>query len=173
MDSRPSIDISSRTASLLFSATLASTILGIFLGLYFYFASEWITSLRIATFLLVGTVGLLSFLRHSVFYKSDQARMGWHQENPRFQIEVGFANLAIGVAGLAAALLWWGPLACGMALLTYGLYIACTLLLHTREAFSSSSEGKRGLKRMVNAALFTISLLGFAAFAFGAAGAWQ
>lgn len=170
MTCKPSAYTSEKPASLLFSATIASTIIGIFLGIYFYISSDPMTSIRITTFFIVGVIGILSFLRHSVFYKSDQMRMGWMQENPQFQIEVGFANLAIGLAGFAAAVLWWGPLACGMTLLTFGIYMASVLLLHIRESFVDSSKRKSATKKIANTAIFTLSLLGFAAFAFMQAG---
>ncbi len=89
---------------------------------------------------------------------------------PQFQIEVGFANLAFGIAGLTAAALWWGPLACGIALFTYGLYMACALMLHISEAMGNPEGRKRASMKIANAALFAIALLGFAALALGIAG---
>ena len=91
-----------REATLLFQATMLVSMVGIFLGIFFMFMNTDLT-IRIAAALLVGLVGVISFLRHSVCYRSDQVRMGWHQDHPEFQIEVGFANLAIGIWALVAA----------------------------------------------------------------------
>jgi hypothetical protein len=111
-------------------------------------------------------VGLLSFLRHSVFYQSDQSRLCWAQENPQFQIEVGLANLSMAGAALAASLLGWGSRACGMTLLIYGLYIACASLLHVRETLHPSEKKEHSLARIVNSTIFALALLGFAVIAF-------
>ncbi|RPH74257.1 hypothetical protein EHM76_03870, partial [bacterium] len=120
-------------ASGLFAATIVIAIIGIFVSVYFMFIDPGF-AYRVATVVLVGVVGVLSFLRHSVFYRSDQARMGWFQDRPEFQLEVGYANLAIGLVAFAAAGLNLGPVACGICLLTYGTYLLCALLLHAYEA---------------------------------------
>jgi hypothetical protein len=85
-----------RQAALLFGASIVVSMIGVFLGIFYLFVNIDI-SIRITTALLVGIVGILSFFRHSVFYLSDQVRMGWKQEHPEFQLEVGYANLAIGI----------------------------------------------------------------------------
>lgn len=154
-------DTTPRTASSLFAATILASAAGIFAGIYYLFIDPE-TAVRIAAALMVGVVGLLSFLRHSIFYRSDQARMGWTQENSQFQIEVGLANLAIGGAALAASLLGWGSLACGMALLIYGQYIFCTLLLHILDAMHHLEKREHALARIANSAIFSLALLGFA-----------
>lgn len=158
------LETSPRIASRLFTATILASAAGIFFGIYLLFINPE-TAIRVATALMVGAVGVLSFLRHSVFYRSDQARMGWTQENPQFQIEVGLANMAIGGAALAASLLGWGSRACGMTLLTYGLYIFCTLLLHIRDALHHPEKRRHALPRIANSAIFSLALLGFAFFA--------
>ena len=58
----------------LFTASILASAAGIFFGIYFMFIDPEM-ALRIATTLMVGVVGLLSFLRHSVFYQSDQSRL--------------------------------------------------------------------------------------------------
>ncbi len=152
-------------ASRLFAATILASAAGIFSGIYFLFIDPEI-SIRIATALMVGVVGLLSFLRHSVFYQSDQSRMGWAQENPQFQIEVGIANQSIGGAALAASLLGWGTLACGITLLIFELYISCTSLLRIRDSLHNPEKREHGLLRIANSAIFALALLGFAFIAF-------
>ena len=153
-------------ASVLFAATISTTVVGIFVTIYFLFSDPGF-AYRFAAALLVGIVGLLSFLRHSVFYRSDQARMGWVQDRPEFQIEVGFANLAIGLIAFAAAGLNWGPLACGISLLTYGTYLLCTLLLNAYEAVYVVEIRARATKSVINTAFFVAALciFGFLALA--------
>ena len=104
----------------------------------------------------------MSFVRHSVFYQSDQARMGWRQDHPEFQLEVGYANLAVGIVALLAAVLDWGPLACGIVLLIYGLYLLCSLLLHMYEALYVRDIRARATKSVINTGIFVVVLLIFA-----------
>ena len=159
---------STRPASLLFLLTIIATMAGVFLAILLYFSDRQL-SVRTAAFFLVGLVGVLSFVRHSVFYRSDQARMGWFQDRPEFQIEVGFGNLAVAVPALAASLLDWGPLACGMMLLAYGIYIICGLGLHIRNAATDPAMRKGAGARIGNFTFFAASLLIFAALAFSLA----
>ncbi len=153
-------------ASVLFAATFVATIIGIFVTIYFLFINPDL-AYRVAAATLVGVVGLLSFLRHSVFYRSDQARMGWAQDRPEFQLEVGYANLAIGLIALMAAGLNWGPLACGLSLLTYGTYLLCALLLHAYEAMYVVEIRARATKSVINTAFFVAALyiIGYLALA--------
>jgi hypothetical protein len=77
-----------------------------------------------ACLLAVGGGGLLSFVRHSVFHRSDAARMGWDLgTRNNFQIEVGLANLAWALAGMAAVAFDWGIRAQASTFLTFGLYL--------------------------------------------------
>ena len=133
---------------------------GIAISIFFYFVDEGL-AFRVAAAILVGFVGIISFIRHSVYFRSDQARMGWYQEHPEFQIEVGYANLAIGIVALFAAGLNWGSLACGMTLLTYGLYLLCALLLHAYEAIHKKQLRERAMKSVMNTGLFVVFLLIF------------
>ena len=158
-------ETSPKPASRLFTASILASAAGIFFGIYFLFIDPEM-ALRIATALMVGVVGILSFLRHSIFYQSDLSRMGWAQENPQFQIEVGLANLSMGGAALAASLLGWGSQACGMTLLVYGLYIFCTSLLHISEALHLTEKREHSLARIANSAIFALALIGFAVIAF-------
>ncbi|MDO9035935.1 MAG: hypothetical protein Q7U51_12115, partial [Methanoregula sp.] len=66
-------------ASLLMGATLAISMIGIFIGIFFLFINIEI-AIRIAAAVLVGVVGIISFVRHAVYFESDQIRMGWRQE---------------------------------------------------------------------------------------------
>jgi hypothetical protein len=104
---------------------------GIFAGFYFYFGHNIPLAVGIVTLTCAGLVGILSFFSHVVFHKSDAIRLGLDPEKAAFfQREVGFANMAIGLIALLAFLLNWGPLAQGMMLGCYSLYLFQALLLH-------------------------------------------
>jgi len=163
-----------RIASQLMAATMVTSMIGIFFGIYLLFVNPGL-AFRVLAAILVGVVGTLSFLRHSVYYRSDQARMGWTQEHPEFQLEVGYANLAMGIAAFAAAILDWGSLACGITLFTYGTYLFCTFLLHLRQAITPDDlhhqgQRQRALRSTVNSGFFVAVLYIFAFLAIARAG---
>ena len=81
-------------ASLLMGGTIVVTMAGIFTGIFFLFIDVDIP-VRLSAAILVGLVGIISFFRHSVYYESDQARMGWRQEHKEFQLEVGMPILRL------------------------------------------------------------------------------
>ncbi len=154
------------TASQLMAATMVASMIGIFTGIYLLFVNTGL-AFRVIAFILVGVVGMLSFLRHSVYYRSDQARMGWTQEHPEFQLEVGYANLAIGIAAFAASVLNWGSPACGITLLTYGIYLFCTFLLHLKQAIPADDlhhpgQRQRAMRSTVSSGFFVAVLFIFA-----------
>lgn len=111
-----------RVSSGLMLATYVVGALGIAIG--FSTVNSDPPSLSWACLLAVGGGGLLSFVRHSIFHRSDTARMGWDlgQRN-NFQIEVGLANLAWGVVGIASVVLGWGMGAQAATFLTFGVYL--------------------------------------------------
>ena len=161
-------------ASLLMGATKAISMIGIFIGIFFFFINIDIT-IRITAAILVGVVGIISFFRHSVYYKSDQIRMGWHQDHPEFQLEVGYANLALGIWALVASVFNWGALACGMMLAIYATYLLCALLLHLFEAHAWEdlhipANRQRVIKSVFSTGFFVVFLAGFAFIAFARAG---
>jgi hypothetical protein len=156
-------------ASLLMGATLAISMIGIFIGIFYLFINIEL-AIRIVTAVLAGFVGIISFVRHSVYYESDQIRMGWRQEHKEFQLEVGYANLAIGIWGLVAAVFNWG-LVCGVVLAMYATYLFCTLLLHLSESHAwedlhKAAHRSRAIKSVVSTGFFVIVLAGFAFIAF-------
>lgn len=163
-----------RIASQLMAATMVVTMIGIFFGIYFLLTDTTL-AFRVLAALLVGVVGTLSFLRHSVYYKSDQARMGWTQEHPEFQLEVGYANLAIGIGAFAASVLNWGSLACGITLFIYGTYLFCALLLHLSQAIAVDDlhhpgQRQRAMRSTVSTGFFVAVLYIFAVLAMMHAG---
>ena len=162
-----------KTASQLMAATMVVSMVGIFTGIYLLFVNAGL-AFRVLAVFLVGVVGTLSFLRHSVYYRSDQARMGWTQEHPEFQLEVGYANLAIGIAAFAAAILNWGSLACGITLFIYGTYLFCTFLLHLRQAIPADDlhhpgQRQRAIRSTVSTGFFVAVLFIFAFLALASA----
>ena len=162
-----------REAALLFGATIIVSMIGVFLGIFYLFVNIDL-SIRITTALLVGIVGIISFFRHSVFYLSDQVRMGWKQEHHEFQLEVGYANLALGFWAIMVVALGWGALASGLLLATYGTYLLCTLALHVREFCEAqdlrhSGHRDRAMTSVISTGIFVAFLFFFAAVAFGRA----
>jgi hypothetical protein len=166
--------VTAREATLLFSATIAISMVGIFVGIFFFFINSDL-AVRIAAALLAGVVSIISFFRHSVYFRSDQARMGWHQDHPEFQLEAGYANLAIGIWALVAAVFNWGALACGLVLAIYGTYLLCTLFLHAAEAFGRKertipTDRERAVRSVYFTLFFVLFLFGFALIGFARAG---
>ncbi|OPY37076.1 MAG: hypothetical protein A4E35_01539 [Methanoregula sp. PtaU1.Bin051] len=154
-----------REATLLMGATFAVSMIGIFITIFLLFVNTGL-AFRVAAATLVGIVGVLSFLRHSVYYRSDQARMGWTQEHPEFQLEAGYANLAMGIAAFAAAALNWGSLACGLTIFTYGTYLFCTFLLHLQQAATPDDlhhpgQRQRAIRSTISSGLFVAVLYVF------------
>ncbi len=155
---------SPRPAAILFRLTMAIGFVGVFFGIYFAFIDPAL-GVQVAALLLVGITGIISFLRHSVFWRSDQARMGWRPGSPQFQMEVGFANLAVGVVSIAAVVLAWGTAAVGTALLIYGIYIAGAAVVHVRDALGEPERRPAILKKTLYTGFFAVALLAFGVFA--------
>ena len=87
-------------------------------------------SLSTGALLTVGGGGVLSFLRHSVFNRSDARRMGWdYGERNNFQIEVGLANLAWGLLAILAVALDWGIQAEAASFLVFGFYMVAVAVM--------------------------------------------
>lgn len=97
----------------------------------FYTVSQDPPSLALAAILAVAIPGLLSFLRHGVFNRSDAVRGGWDfGRRNNFQVEVGLANLAWGLFALLAVILDWGMAAIASSFLISGLYfVAVTVFI--------------------------------------------
>jgi hypothetical protein len=160
-------------ASLLMGATMAISMIGIFLGIFFLFLNTDLT-VRITAATLVGVVGVLSFLRHSVYYESDQVRMGWRQDHPEFQLEVGYANLTLGIWALVAAAFGW-VLVCGIMLAAYATYLLCALLLHLSQAWAQEdlhdpALRERAIRSVISTGFFVLALFGFGIVALAHAG---
>ena len=118
-----------RISHVLMIATYLLGIVGIAIG--FTTVNDEPPSLSIAAALAVGGGGVLSWLRHSIFHRSDAKRMGWdlgHRNG--FQIETGIANLAWGLVALAAVIFGWGIKAEAATILIFGAYLAgCSVMV--------------------------------------------
>ena len=120
--------------------------IGIFVGFY-YFSIDFEFSLRVVTFTTVGIVGILAFIRHTVFYKSDGKRMQWQTDRPEWIFEVGFANLAFGIMGVIATFDSQWNKAQAIVLLGYAIYLIQAAGLHGYNYFSSSTKSVANLMR--------------------------
>jgi len=128
---------------------------GIAIG--FYTLQKEPPSLSLACLLAVGATGLLSFVRHSVFHRSDAARMGWDNgRRNNFQIEVGLANLAWGLVGILAVVLGWGLAAEAVTFLVFGVYLTAVVVLNLA---SRPDQGRRSLGPLIGLGSFGMMLL--------------
>lgn len=101
---------------------------GLFLAIYGLMSTP--ASLSAGLALAVGGAGLLSFVRHSIFHRSDAVRMGWDLGvRNNFQIEVGLANLAWAVVSILAVTLGWGLAVEAAMFLVPGTYMLAVTLM--------------------------------------------
>jgi len=108
----------------------------------------------------VGASGVLSFVRHSVFHRSDAVRMGWdYGRRNDFQIEVGMANLAVGLVAIASWALGWGTAAEGAVVVVYAIYMLGAAVLHGSELRHSTQEGGARPAALIGATVFATALL--------------
>jgi hypothetical protein len=133
---------------------------GIFVGFY-YLTSAPQTSLRIVTATTVGIVGVLAFVRHVFFHKSDAERLGWETERPDWMFEVGFANFAFGLMAFLAIFAGWGTQAQVVVLLGYAFYLFQAALLHAYRYFTDAVRSRARLWRSVIATLLYAGMMAF------------
>jgi hypothetical protein len=120
-------------------ASMVVGTVGIFFGFY-YLANAPQTSLSIVTITTVGIAGVLAFVRHVIFHKSDAERLGWETDRPDWMYEVGFANLAFGFMGFIAVFAGWGTQANAAVLLGYSLYLFQAAMLHGYRYFTDKER---------------------------------
>jgi len=133
---------------------------GIYLGFY-YLSAEPGTALAIVTVTTVGITGIIAFVRHVIFHKSDARRLGWETDRPDWMFEVGFANLAFGVMGVLPVFLHWGAKAQALVLLGYAFYLFQASLLHGYRYFT---DEKKMAARLWRSCLATLLYAGMMAF---------
>ena len=124
-------------------------------------ANDRVKTAEWAAAVAVGCSGIISFVRHSIFHRSDAARMHWdYGRRNDFQIEVGLANLAVGVVGILSWALHWGVRAQGAIVITYGIYLLGAAVLHASELGHTRSEGGGRYRATIAAVTFSVVLLG-------------
>jgi hypothetical protein len=121
--------------------------IGIGIGIYFLTGSKYLEAARWSMLFMVGVVGILSMLRHSIFWKSDTTRAGAMNE-PFYIMELGFANGAMGVLAFFAFFGRWGVGSAVVLSLTYALYLFLALVLFVVRTIGKGVTGLR---------IFTIS----------------
>lgn len=155
-----------RVSQFLMVVTLIVGAIGYFIGFLKISSEGAEAAVSPVALLSVGVVGIISMIRHSVFHRSDAARMGWDlgQRN-NFQLEVGFANLAIGLPALIAVAFDWGVVVEAAFVLAYAVYFiqVAVLVLMDRE------DGKLNLFRVAMMVMQTVFLGYFALSALAAA----
>lgn len=113
-------------ATCLMVLTYLTAAVGIFFG-FDTVLRQTNPSLTTSVLITIGGAGLLSFIRHSIFHKSDAKRMGWEQSGNvsrnNFQIEVGLANLAWALLALLTVCCNWGLAAEAACFLVFGFYL--------------------------------------------------
>ena len=117
--------VSPRASHVLMASTYVVGGIGAFIGFMALSNDGDPALMRISAILAVGVPGLLSFVRHAVFNRSDAVAGGWdYGRVNNFQIEVGLANLAWGVFAILAVALDWGTQAIASSFLISGFYFA-------------------------------------------------
>ena len=150
-----------RIAKVLMQVTWVVGGIGLFFGLNALSSGQISSAVQWVALWSVGGVGLLSFVRHSVFHRSDALRMGWDLgKRNDFQIEVGFANLAWGVVALIASSLDWGTMTLGSLILVFGIYMLQAAVLHLFDRQHNPQHLRAG-SQLINVA-FAVCLLWFA-----------
>ena len=105
--------------------------IGIAVAYYLYFHwSDARPAIEIILLTCVAFNGIISFISHVIFHKSDARRLGLESANPGFQFEVGFANLAIGLGALFSLVFHWGVAANVAIIICYALYLLQAIMLH-------------------------------------------
>jgi hypothetical protein len=147
-------------ARLISIAGMVAGAIGIFFGFY-YLADAPRTSLNIVTVTTVGIVGVLAFVRHVIFHKSDAKRLGWETDRPDWMFEVGFANLAFGFMGFMVVFAKWGMQAQAAVILGYSLYLFQAAMLHGYRYFTDKERSRAKLWRSVLATLLYAGMMTF------------
>ena len=134
--------------------------IGIFFGFY-YLGTAPARALGLVTLATVGIAGILAFVRHVIFHKSDAKRMGWETDRPDWMFEVGFANLAFGFMGCLTVVARWGTTPQILVLLGYSLYLFQAAMLHAYRYFTDQKKSRARLWRSVIATLLYAGMMTF------------
>lgn len=118
--------------------------ISIFWGFYFVNNNPEVT-MKIVAMGLVGLVGVISFVSHVVFHKETAKRLGWESDVPDWQFEVGFANLAFGLAGLLTIFSFFNMSSRIVIIIAYSIYLLQAAILHGYRAISIKPVNTRKL----------------------------
>jgi hypothetical protein len=136
--------------------------IGLFSGFY-YLSSNPNASLSVVTLTTVGLVGILAFVRHVIFHKSDAKRLGWETERPDWMFEVGFANLAFGIIGVLSVIGNQLPKTQAIVLFGYAIYLFQAAALHGFRYFTDTQKSPARLWRScIGTLLYALSMSFFA-----------
>jgi len=133
--------------------------LGLFFGYYEFFDNNLEAALDIITITAVGIVGLLSFVGHLIFHKSDARRLGWESSTPYYQYEVGFAHLSFALIALFTYFGNWGLAAKGLTVLGYTLYLLQVGIHYSWRCMSEHRVFSRYFLRHAISTLVYVSLM--------------
>ena len=146
-----------RISQILMLATYLSGGIGYFIGFMRLGSGGAESAISPVALLSVGVVGIISMIRHSVFHRSDAIRMGWDQgRRNNFQIEVGFANLAIGLPAILAVSLGCDDIVSAAFVLAYALYFLQVGVL----VLIDRTDGSINIQRLITILIQT-GLLGY------------
>ncbi len=89
-----------------------------------------------------GAIGMFNVVMHTAFADEVAASIGWQAGSP-FQMEVGFANLAIGIVGFAC--FWrydfWLPAIVAKSIFIWGAGLTHVVDIAAAGNFSSNNAG--------------------------------
>ncbi len=119
----------------------------------FYYISQPELALKIVTLGMVGAIGILSFITHVPLHTQDAARLGWKTERPDWQFEVGFANLAFGLAAIMASMCPKGTTGMTVVTVGYAIYLLQAAILHGYRALAARPVE---IKRLIRSSLLTL-----------------
>jgi hypothetical protein len=133
--------------------------IGLCFGYYELFDNRLEAALETITITAVAIVGLLSFVGHLIFHKSDARRLGWESDKPYYQYEVGFAHLAFALVAIFAYFGNWGIAAQTLVVLGYALYLLQVGILYVWRSYSEHRIFTRYFLRHAIATLGYVGLM--------------
>jgi len=149
------VAVSPRPSKILMGLTYAVGGIGFFIGTFT--VQQEPASLSVAALLAVFVTGVLSFLRHAVYNRSDAVNGGWdYGQRNNFQIEVGLANLAWGLFAFLAVIFNWGLIAVSSSFVISGLYFAFVAIF----VIFTSGARQRKMRGIIGISVWAIMMIG-------------
>lgn len=147
---------STRVAEALLASYYLVGLLGICLGFMVGDAAE---ALDLVALIAVGGLGILGFVRHSIFHRADAALTGAVGERRNnFQVEVGLANLALGLVAVVAYVGHWNVAALAAVTMVYGIYLFQSGVLDVVALADLPPHRRKSTARLALLATFAIAL---------------